>query len=162
MDMEIYRGDVFYVVKGNEVGNEQQGGRPAVIVSNDIANKHSGNVTVVFLTTKPKADLPTHTMVTTTREMSTALCENVTTVSKERIGNYLCSLKDEEMYRIDDCLREALHLGEPLPFTPDAEEFKAQPLGSILPPTSPDVELVRLQTERDLYKELYMRHTGLM
>lgn len=158
MDMEILRGDVFYVGKGNEVGTEQQGGRPAVIVSNNIANAHSGNVTVVFLTTKPKADLPTHTMVTTTREMSTALCENVTTVSKERLGNYLCSLKEEEMDRIDDCLREALHLDGPLPFTPDAEEFKAPPAEVM----DVEVALIKAQTERDLYKELYMRHTGLM
>lgn len=158
MDMEIYRGDVFYVGKGNEVGTEQQGGRPAVIVSNDIANAHSGNVTVVFLTTKPKADLPTHTMVTTTREMSTALCENVTTVCKDRLGNYLCTLKDEEMDRIDDCLREALHLAGPLPFTPDAEEFKAPPAEVM----DVEIALIKAETERDLYKELYMRHTGLM
>ena len=88
MDMDIRRGDVFYVCKGNEVGTETHGGRPAVIVSNNIGNKHSGNVTVVFLTTKPKADLPTHTKVTTTREVSTALCEGVTTICKERLCNY--------------------------------------------------------------------------
>lgn len=156
MDMEIYRGDVFYVCKGNEVGTETYGGRPAVIVSNDIMNKHSGNVLVVYLTTKPKADLPTHTMVTTTREMSTALCENVTCVSKERLMNYLCSLKDEEMGRIDDCLREALHLDGPLPFTPDAEEEIERPHRDI------EIEIVRLQTERDLYKELYMKHVGMI
>ena len=158
MDMEIYRGDVFYVGKGNEVGNEQQAGRPAVVVSNNIGNTHSPNVTVVYLTTKPKAELPTHTTVVTTREVSTALCEGVTTVSKDRLTSFMCALKDEEMERIDECLRIALHLDGPLPFTPDAEEFKAPPAEVM------DVEaaLIKAQTERDLYKELYMKHTGLM
>ena len=158
MDMEIYRGDVFYVFKGDAVGSETHAGRPAVIVSNDIANKHSGNVLVVYLTTKPKNPLPTHTTVTTTREVSTALCENVTSISKERLGNYLCSLNDEEMEKIDECLKDALGLEVKLPFAPDAEEFKAPPAEVM----DVEIALIKAQTERDLYKELYMRHTGLM
>lgn len=161
--MDIRRGDVFFVERlGGEIGVEVHGGRPAVIVSNDAGNTFSQMVTVVYLTTKEKKELPTHTKVTTTREVSTAMCESVSTISKERLGGFICVLKDEEMERIDECLRVALNLDGPLPFTPDAEEFKAPPLVAVLPPTSPDIELVRLQTERDLYKELYMRHTGLM
>lgn len=157
MDMEFYRGDVFYVSRGNEVGTETHGGRPAVIVSNNIANKHSSNVLVVYLTSKQKSPLPTHTMVTTTRELSTALCESVSQVCKERLGNYLCSLKDEEMERIDECLRDALGLDGPLPFTPDPEEFKTPPVEQM----DIEIALIKAQTERDLYKELYMKHTGL-
>jgi len=109
--MNICRGDVFYVAGGwSCVGSEQHGGRPVVIVSNDVGNEHSGNVTVVFLTTKPKVKLPTHTKVTTTREVSTALCEGVTTISKDRLDNFLCTLRKDEMDRIDECLRIALNL----------------------------------------------------
>ena len=156
--MEIYRGDVFYVVKGNEIGNEQQAGRPAVIVSNDLGNEHSNNVTVVYLTTKPQTKLPTPTKVTTTSEVSIALCEGVTTISKDRIGQFICSLKDSEMEKIDECLRVALNLDGPLPFTPDSEEFNDTPNGH----TDMEIELIKTQTERDLYKELYLRHAGLM
>ena len=155
--MEIFRGDVFFVLKGGEVGSEQYGGRPAVIVSNNKGNEHSSNVTVVFITTKPKAELPTHTTVTTTREVSTALCEGVTTISKDRLGDFCCSLKESEMRAIDNCLSIALGLDfvgfAELPFTP--EEPEALLVGNI------DVELIRIQTERDIYKDLYMKAIGL-
>lgn len=34
----IYRGDIFYIKKFYTTGSEQEPGRPAVIVSNDMAN----------------------------------------------------------------------------------------------------------------------------
>ena len=39
------------------------GGRPAVIVSNDKNNAKSNTVEVVYMTTKPKTDLPTHVYI---------------------------------------------------------------------------------------------------
>ena len=41
----------------------KEGGRPAVIVSNDVCNEHSRVVEVVFLTTKEKPPLPTHVKI---------------------------------------------------------------------------------------------------
>ena len=153
--MDIYRGDVFYVCKGSEIGSEQYGGRPAVIVSNNIGNAHSNDVTVVYLTTKEKTPLPTHTEVTTVRAVSTALCEGVTTISKERLRDFMCSLTNEEMEKIDQCIRIALDLGiDPLPFTPEEPEET--------PFSRSDEEYIRLQAERDVYKELYMKAAGLI
>lgn len=60
---EIYRGDIFYIMPGSYVGSEQKSGRPGIIVSNDLANKHSPNVEVVFLTSQEKKALPTHVEV---------------------------------------------------------------------------------------------------
>ena len=48
----IYRGQIYYIHPQEVVGSEQEGGRPAVIVSNDVCNEHSRVVEVVFLTTK--------------------------------------------------------------------------------------------------------------
>ena len=45
----IKRGDVYYIVKKNDVcDSEQRAGRPAVVVSNDKANEHSDVVEVVY------------------------------------------------------------------------------------------------------------------
>ena len=107
--MEIYRGDIFYVSRSDPyIGSEQEEGRPAVIVSNEMCNEHSGNVTVVYLTTKEKKWLPTHVPVMC-KEKSIALCECVNTVSKERLGDYIRSCTKKEMNAIDKAL--AIQLG---------------------------------------------------
>lgn len=108
--MEIYRGDIFIVEDTfKTVGNEQRPGRPALVVSNDKGNHFSNNVSVVFLTTKEKAELPTHCKVLC-REMSTALCEGVVTISKSRLGEFIRTSTAEEMKAVDKCLMIAFGL----------------------------------------------------
>ena len=108
--MEILRGDIFYIAKHGYTqpqGSEQEAGRPAVIVSNNEANKYSRSVSVVYLTTQEKKPLPTHCEVVA-RTKSTALCEGVTTISKDRLLDYVKSCTEEEMAKIDECLMVAL------------------------------------------------------
>lgn len=142
--MEVCRGDIFYVNDNHDsVGNEQKAGRPAVVVSNEKNNQFCNNVTVVFLTTQDKKNLPTHTQVNTTRAISTALCEGITTVSKERLGDFLCQATEEEMNRIDKCIKVALELTEePVRADVDRIEYERK--------------IIRLEAERDVYKDLYL------
>ena len=72
--MDIKRGDIWYIESGYSVGSEQRAGRPAIVVS-------SGTVEVVYLTTQPKRDLPTHVTISSLSRESTALCEQITSVS---------------------------------------------------------------------------------
>ena len=108
--MDLYRGDVYYVERYPSVGCEQQAGRPAVIVSNDLNNKHSSTVEVVYLTTKPKTDLPTHVAITATGIPSTALCEQVHTIDTTRLGSFCGSCSDDELARISEALMISLDL----------------------------------------------------
>ena len=103
--MEIKRGDIFYIAKGNAntTGSEQYPDRPAIIVSNDKCNEHSPCVEIVYMTTQEKNPLPTHVEVMC-HVPSIALCESVNTVSKERVGNYIRSCTDREMKAIEDAL----------------------------------------------------------
>lgn len=103
----LYRGDVVWVMDSKGIGSEQRGERPALIVSNDYANEHAPVVTVVWLTTQEKKPLPTHCEVKGT-EKSTALCENVTTISKERVGDFIRSATSAEMEAVDRCIAIAL------------------------------------------------------
>lgn len=103
----LYRGDIVWVMDSKGIGSEQRGERPALIVSNDTANEHAPVVTVVWLTTQEKKPLPTHCEVKGT-EKSTALCENVTTISKERVGAYIRSATYCEMEDVDRCIAIAL------------------------------------------------------
>ncbi len=100
---DIHRGDIFYFDKGYTVGVEQQGGRPGIIVSNDACNNSSEFLLVCYLTTQPKTDLPTHVTVQC-EQSSTCLCEQIHTLSKEKMQNYYRSATPEEMAEIDKAL----------------------------------------------------------
>lgn len=108
--MIINRGDIFYVDYLPTVGSEQRGGRPAVVVSNDMNNANSDCVEVVYFTTQPKADLPTHVVVRATGIKSTALCEQVQTISTDRLGDFKGKCTDKEMEAIDIALSISLGL----------------------------------------------------
>lgn len=108
--MSIKRGDIYYVEYAPTVGSEQHSGRPAIVVSNDTNNKFSEVVEVVYMTAQAKDEhLPTHVAVRGLTKPSTALCEQITTVAKSRLGNLAGLCTDEEMAMIDRAL--AISLG---------------------------------------------------
>lgn len=104
------RGEIYFVSGGGNFGSEQGGDRPAVVVSNDSGNLYSPVVEVVYLTTKPKTRLPTHTRLFSAARPSTALCEQITTVDKERLTRYIGRLSDDEMERLDAAMVVSLNL----------------------------------------------------
>lgn len=110
MESEIRRGDIYYIDKYPTIGSEQQAGRPAIIVSNEKNNQHSATVEVVYLTTQPKADLPTHVTISSAPRSSIALCEQVTSVSIDRIGDKVGRLTKREMTQVDIALLISLDL----------------------------------------------------
>lgn len=105
---EIKRGDIYYVESYYSVGSEQRAGRPAVIVSNEKNNEFSATVELVYLTTAPKHDMATHVQVHGTGKVSTALCEQVHTVDKQRLGGFCGYCTEQEMYSIDIALMVSL------------------------------------------------------
>ena len=107
--MEIFRGDIWYVEKGGYTGHEYGGGRPAVVVSNNKCNQFSECIEVVYLTSQKKSELPTHVDVVC-QVVSTALCEQVYTVSKDRLGNFFGQCTKDEMQKIDEALKISLAL----------------------------------------------------
>lgn len=106
----FYRGQIYYIHPWRVTGSEQKGGRPAIIVSNDACNEFSRVVEVVFLTTKEKVSLPTHVVIRSARHVSTALCEQIDSVDKTRIGNYINCVSEREMKQLDKAMRVSLQL----------------------------------------------------
>lgn len=95
---EFIRGEIYYIMPTyQEQGCEQRAGRPAIIVSNDKGNQYSGIVEVVYLTTQPKHDLPTHIDIKSAAKPSIALCEQISTISKDRVGSYIGTCTDYEL-----------------------------------------------------------------
>lgn len=124
--MEVYKGDIFFVDKYNKdygCGSEQSTGRPAIIVSNDMGNKHSSMVEVVYLTSQEKKPLPTHVEVIC-QVPSIALCEQICSVSKERLSSFVRTCTDAEMKKIDEALMISLGIecAEGVPAAADDEK----------------------------------------
>lgn len=106
---EIMRGDIYWIHSVPSTG-EQQTKRPAVIVSNNTNNHFSYNVEIVYLTTDPKKDLPTHCTIRSAYEESTALCESIRTVNTRSLGDYIGHCSYDEMAMLDVCLAISLGL----------------------------------------------------
>lgn len=106
----LRRGDIYYIDKEPVYGSEQQGGRPGIIVSNNVGNIESDIVQVVYITTQPKNDLPTHVTIYSARQISTALCEQVWPVSQSRVGNYVGSVTADEMSEVERAIAIGLGL----------------------------------------------------
>lgn len=120
---KIQRGDIYFLkplpVPGF-INHEQQSekGRPVVIISNDTGNHYSPNVIVVFMTSTIKSrPLPTqfYWEEPTKRICAgTVICETIYTFSKERLANYMCSLDEAGMKKLDQALAISVGLA-PVP-----------------------------------------------
>ena len=119
--MDIRRGEIYFIKRGENYGCEIESGRPAIIVSNDRLNTYSQVAEVVYLTTQPKKDLPTHVKIQSTGLTSIALCEQIHTVSHERIGDYKATCTHAEMQAVDLALQESLGIKPITIEKPDAE-----------------------------------------
>lgn len=123
-NMKIRRGEIYYIESGFQTtGSEQRPGRPAIIVSNDMNNEFSSTVEVVYLTTQPKHDLPTHVSIRSLKRDSTALCEQITSVAVERIGDFCGEVCESEMRAIEAAMLNSLGLvREETPPTPKSAQ----------------------------------------
>ena len=112
-NQEIKRGEIFFISRSDnypEYGSEQYAGRPAIVVSNQNLNATSSTVEIVYLTTKEKNDSLLHVKIRSTIKPSVAICEQITSISKERIGDYYGTCTDEELQKIDIAIAKSLGL----------------------------------------------------
>ena len=105
--MEIRRSEIYYADLNPVKGSEQGGVRPVLIIQNDKGNKHSPTTIVAAITSKlDKHRLPTHVGVKTDGLPlnSLVLLEQICTMDKSRILEYVGILDDETMVQVDAAL----------------------------------------------------------
>lgn len=159
--MRMKRGDIYYVERNYaETGDEMKADRPAVIVSQDATNATSDVVEVVFMTTKQKKDTATHVSITSAPQPSTVLCEQIHSVSKQRLSRWCGVLTDRELQAVNKALAVSLGLDitamEAHPSEEELEALKAQmQQGPVQLIPCNDSALIKAEAERDVYKQLY-------
>ena len=114
-EMLIRRGDIYYADLRPVVGSEQGGVRPVLIIQNDVGNRHSPTVICAAITSRMnKAKLPTHVEIDAKRyrivKDSVVLLEQIRTIDKQRLKDYVCRVDKELMRKVDEALCVSLML----------------------------------------------------
>jgi len=104
------RGEVWWVNFDPSVGGEIRKKRPAIIVSNNFANKHLNRVQVVPLTSNSKRIYPSEAAITFRKKSSKAMADQLTTVSKQRLINKAGRISASELERLEDVIKVQLGL----------------------------------------------------
>ena len=101
---EIKRGEIYSADFGAGFGSEQGGVRPVLILQNNTGNRHSPTTIVAAITgRKTKAALPTHVAIMTSglKTESTVLLEQIRTIDKARLGEYISKLDSKTLATVD-------------------------------------------------------------
>lgn len=113
--MMIRRGDIYYADLSPVVGSEQGGVRPVLIIQNNVGNRHSPTVICAAITSKMnKAKLPTHIEISVRDyriiKNSVILLEQIRTIDKQRLKEFVCHIDPAMMRRVDEAIRVSLEL----------------------------------------------------
>ena len=107
--MNIKRGDIYYADLSPVVGSEQGGLRPVLIIQNDVGNKYSPTVIAAAITSQiNKAKIPTHIELGMTYGLtkdSVLLLEQIRTLDKRRLKEFMGTVSKEVMQEIDKGLK---------------------------------------------------------
>ena len=106
----MQRGEVWWVNFDPSVGGEIRKQRPAIIISNNLANTYLNRVQVVPLTTNLEKLYPGEAYVTVNQTQSKALADQLTTVSKQRLSNRIGRLSVEDMRKVEQAIKIQLDL----------------------------------------------------
>ena len=104
---DIKRNEIYYADLNPVIGSEQGGVRPVLVIQNDTGNKYSPTTIVAAITSRQnKAKLPTHIEIgeEVFEKDSVVLLEQIRTVDKSRLKEYVGKLDNRTMDRINKAI----------------------------------------------------------
>ncbi|MDU6050244.1 MULTISPECIES: type II toxin-antitoxin system PemK/MazF family toxin [unclassified Clostridium] len=106
------RGDIFYADLPDQNGSEQSGVRPVVIIQNNLGNKYGRTLIVAPITSRDKKDLPVHSEIynNNLERDSTILLEQVTTIDKNKVKEFVGHLTRNELKKLNIALARSVGL----------------------------------------------------
>jgi len=103
------RGEVWWVEFDPSIGSEVRKTRPAIIVSNDAANRNLPRVMAMPLTSSIDRVYPGEAIVSIDGKQSKAMADQIMAADKRRLKSQLGSLSRADMTAVEDAIR--LHFG---------------------------------------------------
>jgi mRNA interferase MazF len=107
----MLRGEVWWVEFDPSVGSEIRKTRPAVIVSNDAANRNLARVVVVPVTSNTGRQYPGEAVVTVGGQGSKAMADQIMAADKSRLKTKIGALSKADMLAVEDAIK--VHLALP-------------------------------------------------
>lgn len=107
---EINRGYIYWVTLDPTIGSEIKKTRPAMVISNDTQNKVSSRIVVITITSNTTNIFPFETKIKIDNKEAKALTDQIRTVDKIRVGNFIARLSRAEIIEIEKALKITLSL----------------------------------------------------
>lgn len=104
------RGDVFWINFDPAVGGEIRKRRPAIIVSNDAANKVANRIQVVPLSSNARRVGSWEAKVTVGERVCKAMADQIRTVARERVLEQEGSVSGADMAAVEQAIKVQLDL----------------------------------------------------
>ncbi|GHU45421.1 endoribonuclease MazF9 [Spirochaetia bacterium] len=104
------RGSIWWVDFDPSIGSEIRKTRPAIILSNDIANSHLLRVVVVPLTSNTSRVYPGEAVVIVNGRKNKALSDQIMSADKSRLRNKIGNLSLTDLISIEFGIKEFLGL----------------------------------------------------
>jgi mRNA interferase MazF len=104
------RGEVYWVDFEPARGGEIKKRRPALIVSNDVSNRTLNRLQVVPLTTNVTRVYVSEAQVLVEGVPHKAMADQLRTVAKERLGDYVGLISRSDMRLVEQAIRRQLGL----------------------------------------------------
>lgn len=113
---EVQRGQIWLVDGSPARGSEQHGKRPALVIQTDAANRNPRYPNTIVLTLSTKG-LPVAAHVEIAPDSQNGLrttswvkCEQILTISKERLMDFWGNLSPKDLLRVEVAVRTVLSL----------------------------------------------------
>lgn len=120
---KVLRGQIWWVNTNKDIiGSVQSMNRPHLVVSNNIGNRNANIVTVIPCTSEEKKKMPMHVDCEINGIQNTILCEQIRTINTDELLNYMFTLEDDMMKKVDKALKITLGIDE------EDDKIKLQPV----------------------------------